>query len=106
MLGNLDKGLEDINKSISLNAEYARAFCYRAYVYYLMGKAEEAMKDCEHVIKEAPTEIPDVYYVRGLLYGEKEVERAVRDLQYCLEINYKTRVFAISKVQNELEKLK
>jgi tetratricopeptide (TPR) repeat protein len=92
---------------VSLNPDYARAFCYRAYVHFLMKHHEEAVQDCEHVIKLLPTDIPDVYYVRGLLYAEKEeLDRAIRDLQYCLEIQYKTRVFSVSTVKENLEKLK
>ena len=88
-----------------MEPKYAKAYIYRAYVNYDMKYYEEAMKDCNQQMKTM-TVLPDVYYVRALLYlTEGKIDLAIQDLKTCLTTKTdKTRIFPIAKVEACLKK--
>ena len=88
-----------------MEPKYAKAYICRAYVNYDMKYYGEAMKDCIRLMKATPV-LPDVYYVRALLYiSEGLMDLAIQDLKTCLTTETdKTRIFPIAKVEACLKK--
>jgi tetratricopeptide (TPR) repeat protein len=62
--GQLDNALAECEAAIKLDATYLRSFIHRGYIYYKMGKFDNAMNDCTLVIDKDPESFPDLYYVR------------------------------------------
>ena len=44
--GKMELALLDINTAIEKDPTYCRSFCYRGYIFYLLGRYEESMIDC------------------------------------------------------------
>ena len=68
-------------------------------MYFLLGDMTEAQKSAEQCIAIDPENVPDVYYVRGLiLKALSRKDEAIDDFNKCLKIQYKIRVFSKEEV--------
>jgi len=53
-VGNWQKAIEYLNKSIEANSKYVLSYLVRAYAYYTMGNYSSALKDCEYILNLTP----------------------------------------------------
>lgn len=53
-VGNWQKAIEYLNKSIEANSKYVLSYLVRAYVYYTMSNFSSALKDCEFILNLTP----------------------------------------------------
>ena len=63
-MGRYQEALEDINKSIELDPEYARAYKNRGIAYYFLGQNESAIADFQKALEMDPEIEEAVDYLR------------------------------------------
>lgn len=61
-LQNVDKALSDVNKSITMDTTYAKAYYTRALIYKALGKNNEVIADCKKAIdlSDSDVELMDI----------------------------------------------
>ncbi len=79
--------LDDYNKAIELNPNFAGAYNNRGNIYYYQQKYELALADFNKAI-ELDSKSAEAYNNRGVLYSEqKKYELALADYNQAIEIN-------------------
>lgn len=66
-MGQFEEALKDSFHAEELEAKYARTYAFRGWIYYRMKQYEKALEACERCLEITKDEIPDVYYVKGIL---------------------------------------
>ncbi|RPH90061.1 MAG: serine protease, partial [Chroococcales cyanobacterium metabat2.561] len=79
--------LDDLNKAMKLNPNYALAYSGRGELYYYQQKYELALADYNHAI-EINRNFAEAYNNRGLLYyDQQKYELALADYSKAIDIN-------------------
>ena len=82
-----EKAIEDYNKAIELNPNFAGAYNNRGLAYYELNKHERAIDDYNKAIELNPI-FAMAYYNRGLAYGKlNKHEKAIDDYTRAIELN-------------------
>jgi tetratricopeptide (TPR) repeat protein len=110
--GEISLAIENFNKAIQLNPEFAAAYTFRSKAYSQIGKYEKAFEDNDKALELEPN-YPFAIYQRGYLYLQIEkYELAVENFNKCIERNaiftdiylYRSRAFiGIGKLDKALE---
>jgi tetratricopeptide (TPR) repeat protein len=80
-LGDYQKALADLTKSIELASEDAQVYVDRGNVYGSMGEIQSAIDDYSQAININPQH-SQAHYNRGLAYSQQNLpEKALEDLQ-------------------------
>jgi tetratricopeptide (TPR) repeat protein len=74
-----DLALEELNKAIAANPNYAEAYTDRGRAYYYKGQYEKAVEDCSKAIAINPN-YAEAYKGRGLAYSSMSYKNAQYDL--------------------------
>ncbi len=78
--------LQDLNRLITVDPNFAYAYYNRALLYEKMGKNLEAIKDYSRSIELYP-QLADAYYNRGLLYlSLRKTQEGISDLSQAGEL--------------------
>ena len=86
-IGKYNGAIEDFNKCIKVNEDFAEAFFYRGNAYFNMGKHTKAIKDLEKSIKLKP-EFADAHNSLGHVYNElNESKKAIKHLNLAITID-------------------
>ncbi len=86
-LGQHERAIEDYDKAIEINPEYAAAYYNRGNSYGDLGQHERAIEDYDKAIEINP-EYAAAYSNRGNSYGDLgQHERAIEDYDKAIEIN-------------------
>jgi ankyrin repeat protein/Tfp pilus assembly protein PilF len=79
-LGRWEEALKAFDQSLALNPREIKSYVTRAIVYWRLGKAQDAIADCNRVI-DRDADFGTAYLIRALVYaGQGYWEQAVRDL--------------------------
>jgi tetratricopeptide (TPR) repeat protein len=85
--GNWDEVIEEINKALEINLEYASAYIYRGSAYFGKGLYDRAIADYNTAIEINP-ELATAFNNRGLAYNNKGLyDQAIDDYNKAIEIN-------------------
>ena len=86
--GHYDRAIEDFNKAISINPNYAGAYNNRGNAYYKKGQYDRAIEDYNKAIALDPNDAL-AYTNRGAAYALKGVMgRAISDFQKGCDMGY------------------
>jgi tetratricopeptide (TPR) repeat protein len=78
-LGYYQQAIEDFNKAIRLNRNYAKAYYDRGTVYGMLGQYQKTIDDCSEAIR-LKSDYTDAYYNRGNAYVKlSQYQRAIED---------------------------
>jgi tetratricopeptide (TPR) repeat protein len=84
--GQHDRAIEDYNKAIALNPNYAEAYYNRGNAYYFKGQYDRAIEEFNKAIALNPNDAT-AYNNRGLAYGKKgHYDRAISDFQRACDM--------------------
>ena len=73
--------IEDLDRAVEINAEYAEAFYVRGLLQQVLGDLEAALADLSKAVELAPDQ-PQPYVARAGIFQEMErYEEALIDLQ-------------------------
>jgi tetratricopeptide (TPR) repeat protein len=87
--GKIDLALNDFNKAIEINPQYAFAYAWRGYIFGKMGKGDSAIADYSKAIEIDPY-YAYAYHCRGLEYAKKkQFDIAIADYNKAIEVNPK-----------------
>ena len=79
--------LQDLNRAIELNPNFARAYMNRGSLYGLLERWDDALIDFDRAIELDPKLLPPYVY-RGYIYGFKqEFESALQDLDRAVSLD-------------------
>ena len=85
--GHYDDAIQECNKAIHLDPEFAQAYFWRAVAYYQMAKYTSAITDCSQAIK-LDTHLVEAYITRALAYcAGGQYDLAITDCNTAIEIN-------------------
>ena len=85
-----DEAIDEYNKAIEINPEYACAYNARGHAYYIKGQYDKAISDFTKAIKLNPRNA-EAYNDRGITYdeGKSEYDKAISDFTKAIELNPK-----------------
>ena len=87
MKGQLDRAIEDFNKSIELYPDYANVYVSRGYVYIKKGQYDKAIMNFNKAIELYP-DYANTYFGRGFAYYMKgQYDRAIQDYNKTIELD-------------------
>ena len=82
-----DDAIEDYDKAIKLEPEYAPIYNFRGYAYELKGNIDHAIINYNKAIA-LKNDYAEAYGNRGVAYGKKEdFDRAIENLNKAIELN-------------------
>ena len=89
--GELERGLEDIDRALNVDRGYAAGYDRRAYAYFLMGDYERAQADLDEAMRGLATLPPQGraelhYHCALLLQAQGELEAALADLDEAAKL--------------------
>jgi tetratricopeptide (TPR) repeat protein len=72
-LGELQRGLDEINRALAMDADFALNYDRRGYAYYLLGDYDRALADFDEALSRlaslnGPQQRSDLFYHRALLF--------------------------------------
>ena len=83
---NLDKALEMINRAIAIKSNQGSYYDTRAWVYYKMGRSEEAVKEIRYAIQIAP-DTAELRCHAGAIYAKAGlIDDALVELEKALAL--------------------
>jgi tetratricopeptide (TPR) repeat protein len=86
-VGNYEQAIEDFDRAIKLNPQYADAYKGRGVAYRKLGNHRQAISDYDRSI-EINHEYPDAYNNRGIAYADLgNLRQAISDFDKAIEIN-------------------
>jgi len=84
---DLDGALEDFNKAIEKDPDFAEPYLNRGFVFGNRGELQEALADFDKAI-ELDSAYTEAYYNRGFIYGYfEEYEKSKQDFDKVIELN-------------------
>ena len=84
---DFDRAITLFTQSINLDPEFAKAYLFRGYTYFLSDQFDLAIIDLNQAIIH-DSQLDKAYYFRGLCWIEKEdYNSALHDLSACIRIN-------------------
>ena len=85
--GQYSEAIQDLNKALKLEPDYADAYFLRSHAYITQGRHDEAIQDLNKVIELKPDDI-DAYFLRGHTYiiQGKHIE-AIQDFNKAFGLN-------------------
>ena len=84
--GDLAKAMELLNKAISLQPNFLKAYLSRAQAHMSLGENEKAFEDFNAALQINPEE-PDIYLKRGQVYSDlKQYEKAFEDYNHAVRL--------------------
>jgi lipoprotein NlpI len=85
-MGQLDKAMEDFNKSIAINPSFYKSYNNRGAVYSEMGQLDKAMEDFNASLALNPR-CDEAYNNRGMVYGKTgSLDKAIEEFSKSLTI--------------------
>jgi len=86
-LGDKQKAIDDCDKAIQINPNYADAYSARAIIKYELGDKQGAIDDCDKVIQLNPDDA-DAYGARGQArYESGDKQGAIADYNKVIQLN-------------------
>lgn len=83
----LNAALEDLNRAIELNPNFAKAYMNRGSLYGLLERWDDALLDFNRAIELDPKLVPSYVY-RGYIFGFRtEFESALQDLDQAVSLD-------------------
>ena len=84
-IGELERGLNDINGALQIDSEYAAGYDRRAYAYFLLGDYERSEEDLDEALRRIATLPPEAraelhYHCALLLQAQGQLDTALADL--------------------------
>jgi class 3 adenylate cyclase/tetratricopeptide (TPR) repeat protein len=84
-IGDLERGLDDINRALEIDPEYAAGYDRRAYAYFLLGDYERSKQDLDEALSRIATLPPQAraelhYHCALLLQAQGRRDAALADL--------------------------
>jgi tetratricopeptide (TPR) repeat protein len=84
-IGELERGLDDINRALEIDPEYAAGYDRRAYAYFLLGNYERSKQDLDEALSRIATLPPQAraelhYHCALLLQAQGRRDAALADL--------------------------
>jgi tetratricopeptide (TPR) repeat protein len=85
-IGELERGLDDINRALEIDPEYAAGYDRRAYAYFLLGDYERSKEDLDEALRRIAT-LPSEsraelhYHCALLLQAQGQLDTALADLR-------------------------
>ena len=84
--GDLGRAIQDHDKAIALNPDYAESYNNRGVAYGKKGDHDHAIQDYDKAIALKP-DYAEAYYNRGVTYGEKDEQaRAIQDYDKAIAL--------------------
>jgi len=85
--GEAEKAIEQYNKALDIDSEYAEAYNNRGVAYLRMEKYEEALDDFNQAIRLNPTYL-NAFHSRGALFNKLRMfDLALADYNKAIELN-------------------
>ena len=107
--GQYERAIEDYNKAIELNPNFANAYKCHGDAYYLLEQYERAIEDYNKAIEdynkaiELNPNFADAYKWRGdAYYLLEQYERAIEDLSKAIELGDANAFFALIAVKEQM----
>jgi len=84
---NIQRAIQDYDKSIQINPQFAEAYFNRGATYSDLGDYQSAIQDFDKVIQINPQDA-EAYYNRGTTYANLgDYQRAIQDVDKAIQIN-------------------
>ena len=84
--GERDRAIQNFDKTIKMNPNYAEAYCNRGIAYGEKNEYDRAIQDLDKAV-ELRSNYAEAYYSRGITYSRKgEYDRAIQDCDKAIKI--------------------